>query len=259
VQHLWKSYGVKINSIDTDIKKTFKRRVYEQTYIRLLFDSIAYRYDFLNHILSLGIDIVWRQRAIRLLKQFQPKRILDVATGTADLAIAAAQLCPDQIIGIDISPKMLEQGRQKINEKKLEHIIVLEIGNAEHLNFETGFFDIVMAAFGVRNFENLELGLKEFHRVLRDGGIVMVLEFSKPRRFPVKQIFLFYSKYFLPILGGLISKNREAYKYLPNTVAEFPDGDEFCAMLCSAGFISTKHYPQTFGIASIYIARKVNY
>jgi demethylmenaquinone methyltransferase/2-methoxy-6-polyprenyl-1,4-benzoquinol methylase len=210
-------------------------------------------------MLSLGIDIVWRQRAVWMLKQFQPKRILDVATGTADLAIAAAQLNPDQIIGIDVSPKMLEKARQKIAAKKLGHLIALEIGNAEHLNFETGFFDVVMAAFGVRNFENLKLGLKEFHRVLRDGGTAMILEFSKPRRFPVKQMFLLYSKYFLPMLGGLISKNREAYKYLPSTVAEFPDGDKFCAMLCSAGFTSAKYFPQTFGIASIYIARKVKY
>jgi demethylmenaquinone methyltransferase / 2-methoxy-6-polyprenyl-1,4-benzoquinol methylase len=232
------------------------RHIYRQMYVRSLFDSIAYRYDFLNHTLSSGIDILWRRRAVRLLQDAHPKRILDVATGTADLAIETARLNPEQVIGVDISTKMLEIARVKILKKHLEDIITLESGEAEHLRFETGSFDVVMTAFGVRNFENLELGLREFHRVLRSGGTAMILEFSQPSRSPVKQFYQFYSRYLLPFLGGLISKNRSAYEYLPSTIMEFPDGEEFCDCLLSAGFSNATWYPQTFGIASIYVAEK---
>lgn len=232
------------------------RRIYEQTFVRSLFDSIAHRYDFLNHALSSGIDIIWRQRAIRLLQPIRPKKILDVATGTADLALEAVRLNPEQIIGIDISQKMLERGRHKIRLRKLEHLITLESGEAEHLHFESGSFDVVMAAFGVRNFTDLELGLKEFHRVLRPEGCAMILEFSKPKRFIIKHMFHVYSQYILPLLGGIVSRNRSAYQYLPSTVAEFPDSEEFCALLRSAGFTAVTCSPQTFGIASIYIAKK---
>lgn len=233
-----------------------KRHVYEQMFIRSLFDSIARRYDFLNHALSFGIDILWRQRAIQLLEPCMPKQILDVATGTADLALEAVRLNPERITGIDISPKMLDIGRQKIRSRKLEQVITLETGEAEHLRFDSGSFDAVMAAFGVRNFIDLQLGLKEFHRVLRRGGSAMILEFSKPKRFPIKQMFPYYSKYFLPLVAGIVSNNRSAYEYLPRTVAEFPDGEEFCALLRSVGFTSAACSPQTFGIASIYIAKK---
>ena len=236
--------------------KAPNRQVYEQTYVRSLFDSIAHRYDFLNHTLSSGIDILWRRRAIKLLAPCAPKRILDVATGTGDLALEAVRLNPEQIIGIDISQKMLDIGRRKIRSRKLEHRITLESGEAEHLQFESGSFDAVMAAFGVRNFSNLELGLKEFYRVLRGGGCAMILEFSKPKHFPVKHMFRFYTRTILPFLGGIVSNNRSAYNYLPNTVAEFPDGEEFCALLRSAGFESAACFPQTFGIASLYIAKK---
>jgi demethylmenaquinone methyltransferase/2-methoxy-6-polyprenyl-1,4-benzoquinol methylase len=232
------------------------RHVYEQTFVRSLFDSIAHRYDFLNHALSSGIDILWRRRAIQLLQPFQPKHILDVATGTADLALEAVKLNPERIIGIDISPKMLDIGRRKIRVRKLEQCITLESGEAEHLRFESGSFDSVMAAFGVRNFTNLELGLKEFYRVLRIDGCAMILEFSQPKQFPIKQMFRFYSQYFLPMLGGIVSNNRSAYEYLPSTVSEFPDGEEFCALLRSVGFTTAACFPQTFGIASIYIAKK---
>jgi len=232
------------------------RHVYEQKFVRSLFDSIAHRYDFLNHALSSGIDIIWRRRAIQLLQPFLPKQILDVATGTGDLAIEAVRLNPEQIIGVDISPKMLEICRQKIKSRKLENLIAIESGEAEQLRFESGSFDVVMSAFGVRNFTDLELGLKEFYRVIRTGGCAMILEFSKPKRFPIKQMFNFYLKYILPLLGGIISNNRSAYEYLPNTVSEFPDGKDFCDILRSAGFSATTCYPQTFGIASIYIAKK---
>ncbi len=233
-----------------------RRHVYEQTFVRSLFDSIAHRYDLLNHTLSSGIDIIWRRRAIRLLQPYQPRQILDVATGTADLAIEAVKLKPEQIIGVDISPKMLEIGRRKIETRKLQHLIMLESGEAEHLRFKSGSFDVVMAAFGARNFTDLELGLKEFHRVLRNGGCAMILEFSQPKQFPIKQLFYVYSHYVLPLLGGMVANNRPAYKYLPSTTAEFPDGEEFCAILRSAGFTKVTCAPQTFGIASIYIAKK---
>jgi demethylmenaquinone methyltransferase / 2-methoxy-6-polyprenyl-1,4-benzoquinol methylase len=238
------------------IEEKRTRQIYEQSYVRSLFDSIAHRYDLLNHILSSGVDILWRKRAIRLLRSQRPKRILDIATGTADMAIEAARLKPDQIIGIDISTKMLEIGRKKISARKLDQIITLETGQAEHLRFESGSFDVVMAAFGVRNFENLGLGLKEFHRVLCDGGTAVILEFSRPRRSPVKQLFRMYSKHILPLLGGYFSKNRNAYEYLPSTVSEFPDGEEFCAILRFVGFEKAAYYPQTFGIATIYVATK---
>jgi demethylmenaquinone methyltransferase/2-methoxy-6-polyprenyl-1,4-benzoquinol methylase len=232
------------------------RRIYRQAHVRSLFDSIAYRYDFLNHALSSGIDVLWRRRAIRLLQQVHPKRILDVATGTADMAIETARLYPEQVIGVDISPKMLEIARTKIIKKNLEALITLESGEAEHLRFESGLFDVVMTAFGARNFENLELGLREFHRVLRHGGTAMILEFSKPTRSPIKQFYQFYTRYLLPFLGGVISGNRSAYEYLPSTILEFPDGEEFCRYLLSAGFSTATWYPQTFGIVSIYIAVK---
>jgi demethylmenaquinone methyltransferase / 2-methoxy-6-polyprenyl-1,4-benzoquinol methylase len=237
--------------------KKRNRCIYRQTYVRSLFDSIAYRYDFLNHTLSSGIDILWRRRAVRLLQHVHAKRILDVATGTADLAIESAWLNPEQVIGVDISLKMLEIARTKIIKKHLEDIIALESGEAEHLRFESCSFDVVMTAFGVRNFENLELGLREFHRVLRIGGTVMILEFSQPSRSPVKEFYWFYSRHLLPFLGGFISRNRSAYEYLPSTIMEFPGGEEFCNCLLKAGFSSATWYPQTFGIASIYIAVKV--
>jgi demethylmenaquinone methyltransferase / 2-methoxy-6-polyprenyl-1,4-benzoquinol methylase len=252
-----KAYRTKESTIGSVTRKEKpERRVYRQAQVRSLFDSIAHRYDFLNHTLSSGIDILWRKRIIRFLQQLHPRRILDVATGTADLAIEATRLNPEQIIGIDISIKMLEIARTKILRKKLTKIITLEPGEAENLQFESASFDVVMTAFGVRNFENLELGLREFHRVLRSGGTAMILEFSKPRRSPMKQLYRIYSRYFIPMLGGIISRNRLAYEYLPSTIKEFPDGEEFCKILLNAGFTSANWYPQTFGIASIYMAIK---
>ena len=202
------------------------------------------------------MDILWRRRAIQMLQPCGPKYILDVATGTADLALQAVKLSPERIIGIDISPKMLDRGRKKIRSRKLEHLITLESGEAEHMRFASELFDVVMAAFGVRNFTNLELGLKELHRVLRIGGRAMILEFSKPKRFPIKHLYHIYTRYCLPLLAGIVSKNRSAYEYLPSTVAEFPDGEEFCSLLRSAGFTTAVCFPQTFGISSIYIAKK---
>jgi demethylmenaquinone methyltransferase/2-methoxy-6-polyprenyl-1,4-benzoquinol methylase len=236
--------------------QTLQRRTYEASYVQSLFDSIAHRYDVLNHVLSSGIDILWRQRAIQLLAAYQPKTILDVATGTADLAIIANSLHPDSIVGIDISPKMLEIGTNKIQRRGLSSVIKLQTGNAEALVFASDSFDVVTAAFGVRNFSDLGKGLSEFHRVLRSGGITMILEFSHPHIVPIKQLYSFYTKLILPVLGGIISRNRAAYDYLPSTVSEFPDGEQFCEVLRSIGFMRVKSFPQTFGIATIYLAEK---
>jgi demethylmenaquinone methyltransferase/2-methoxy-6-polyprenyl-1,4-benzoquinol methylase len=191
-----------------------------------------------------------------MLQPLHPKLILDVATGTGDLAIEASRLAPKQIVGIDISSRMLDIALKKKLRCKLGHIIRFELGMAEHLTYESNSFDVVMSAFGVRNFENLKLGLTEFFRVLKNGGVTMILEFSNPRLFPVKQIYRFYFNRILPFVGGLISKNPSAYKYLQSTVTEFPDGEEFCNLLHNVGFKTTTYYPLTFGIASIYLATK---
>ena len=234
------------------------RTVYEQQYVRQLFDRIAPRYDLLNHLLSSGIDILWRKRAIRLLRPYGPKRILDVATGTADLAIEAMLLHPDSIRGIDIAPQMLKIGREKILRKNLSHRITLEEGSAESLPFRDEAFDAVTVAFGVRNFSNLKQGLSEMRRVLKPAGVALILEFSNPRGAPLKQLYRFYFRHILPKIGGLISKSQEAYSYLPSTVAQFPDGEDFCVILRSVGFTTVEIFPLTAGIATIYLAHTSN-
>jgi demethylmenaquinone methyltransferase / 2-methoxy-6-polyprenyl-1,4-benzoquinol methylase len=221
-----------------------------------MFDSIAPRYDLLNRVLSGGIDRSWRKKAIDQLVPLQPKYILDIATGTADLAIEAMRLHPEKITGVDISNKMLEIGREKLIAKHLNHKIVLEQGDSEHLNFADNSFDAITVAFGVRNFENLETGLKEMLRVLKPGGMVVILEFSQPTNFPVKQVYHFYSKYILPTIGQLLSKERSAYEYLPESVKAFPYGLNFLEVLEKSGYRNTKYTPLTFGIASIYTAGK---
>jgi demethylmenaquinone methyltransferase/2-methoxy-6-polyprenyl-1,4-benzoquinol methylase len=224
--------------------------------VRLMFNNIAHRYDFLNHFLSAGIDYRWRRKAIRLLGQNQPKSILDVATGTGDLAIEARKIQPERIIGIDIAEDMLEIGRKKLLEKQLDQLISLETGDSENLRFDDHSFDAVMVAFGVRNFENLEKGLTEMHRVLNPGGQILILEFSKPRKFPIKQLYHFYFRFILPTLGRIISGDASAYTYLPESVGQFPDGKTFLDILEDIGFTHTQHIPLTFGIASIYWGQK---
>ncbi|MBI3586293.1 MAG: bifunctional demethylmenaquinone methyltransferase/2-methoxy-6-polyprenyl-1,4-benzoquinol methylase UbiE [Ignavibacteriales bacterium] len=233
-----------------------ERQTYEQAYVRSLFDGIAYRYDFLNHFLSYGFDILWRKKAIRLLREFKPRTILDIATGTADLAIEAVRLQPEHIYGVDISSAMLAVGRRKIAQRRLGSVIALQEGQAEQLPFPDHSMDAVMVAFGVRNFSNLEQGLAEMHRVLKSQGVAMILEFSQPRRTPLKQLYGLYFRRILPVLGGVVSKRRAAYEYLPNTVAQFPDGEDFLKILKATGFQQVKHYPLTFGIATIYLATK---
>ena len=221
-----------------------------------MFNSIAHRYDFLNHFLSAGIDYIWRRKAVQMLDKQNPKMILDVATGTADLAIEASRLNVEKIIGVDIAEDMLSIGRKKLIHKNLDHLIHLEQGDSENLRFETCTFDAAMVAFGVRNFENLQKGLSEMYRVLKPGGIILVLEFSKPSKFPVKQLYNFYFKNILPFMGRIISGDSSAYTYLPESVGLFPDGEQFVEVLKKVGFNETRHVALTFGIASIYTGKK---
>ncbi|MCP3929932.1 MAG: bifunctional demethylmenaquinone methyltransferase/2-methoxy-6-polyprenyl-1,4-benzoquinol methylase UbiE [Bacteroidetes bacterium] len=222
-----------------------------------MFDNIAPSYDLLNRLLSLGIDTVWRKKAIRLLKPQQPKFILDVATGTGDVALELVnQLNPDKVIGVDISSQMLDIGKEKVKKKNLDNTIQLQLGDSENLAFEDNTFDAVTVAFGVRNFEHLEKGLEEMRRVLKKGGKLVVLEFSKPRLFPFKQVFQLYFKYILPLIGKITSNDPKAYKYLFESVQAFPEGDQFLSILNKTGYKLTLCIPLTLGICSIYIGEK---
>ena len=221
-----------------------------------MFDNIAPRYDFLNHFLSFGIDKIWRRKAIRLLIKHAPSYILDVATGTGDFAIASLKTGAQKVIGIDISEEMLAVGKTKIEALGVGNRITLQKGDSEELGFLDNTFDAVTVAFGVRNFENLSKGIDELFRVLKPGGVVCILEFSKPRSFPVKQLYSIYSFYILPFFGRLFSKDRSAYRYLPESVERFADGDEFLTILGESGFIQTRQYRQTFGVATIYTGIK---
>jgi len=221
-----------------------------------MFDNIAGSYDFLNHFLSLGIDKMWRNKAIKSLEEVSPKKMLDVATGTADVAGASMKLKPESITGVDISNKMLDVGRTKIAKKGLTDTIQLEWGDSENLPFDDNTFDAITVAFGVRNFENLDAGLSEMYRVLKPGGKMAVLEFSKPNRFPIKQLFSFYFKNVLPTLGKLVSKDNRAYTYLPESVQVFPERKNFTNILERLSFKQTTCEPLTFGIACLYTAKK---
>lgn len=221
-----------------------------------MFNNISKHYDFLNHFLSLGIDIYWRKRAIRLLKPEKPKLILDIATGTADFAIEALALHPEKVVGVDISEGMLEIGRKKLQRKKLDDRIALQMGDSERLLFEDNIFDAVIVAFGVRNFEDLEKGLQDMYRVLKPGGMTVIVEFSKPTKFPFKQVYNLYFKSILPKIGNVISKDNAAYTYLPASVQAFPDGQTFLKVLQKVGFNQTTCTSLTFGICSIYTGKK---
>lgn len=224
--------------------------------VATMFNNISKKYDFLNHFLSMGIDIVWRKKAIRLLKDKQPKQMLDIATGTGDFAIAALKLNPTKVTGIDISEGMLNVGKEKIKAKGLNDKIELQLGDSENLNFDNETFDAYTVGFGVRNFENLEKGLTEMLRVLKPNGSAIILEFSKPKKFPIKQIYNFYFNKILPGIGKLVSKDNSAYTYLPESVDAFPDGKDFIKILNKIGYKDAKAIPLMFGIASIYKATK---
>lgn len=221
-----------------------------------MFDNIALRYDFLNCFLSFGIDRYWRKSAIGELRKDRPRLILDIATGTADVAITAMRLQPEKVFGVDISEEMLEIGRKKIRKRGLQDKIELLSGDSEKLFFDDNKFDAVSVAFGVRNFENLNAGLCEIHRVLRPGGMVVVLEFSRPTNPIIRWIYGFYNKYITPRLGKAISKDPSAYAYLDASIRAFPSGDAFLAELNKAGFVKTTARTMTFGVVSVYCGTK---
>jgi demethylmenaquinone methyltransferase/2-methoxy-6-polyprenyl-1,4-benzoquinol methylase len=222
--------------------------------VQQMFDNIAHKYDFLNRFLSLGIDVGWRKKAIKMLAKHEPKKILDVATGTADFALATLPLQPEEVIGVDISEGMLDVGRKKITDQGITNV-KLEYGDSEQLRFEDNQFDAVIVAFGVRNFENLDQGLAEINRVLRPGGVAMILEFSKPTGL-FGLIFSIYNKTLLPLWGKLFSGDSAAYTYLPESVAAFPEGDEFKQIMRSLSYRKVNDRRLTFGVCSIYTGIK---
>lgn len=221
-----------------------------------MFDRIAGKYDLLNRVLSMGIDRSWRKTAVKTLRSVQPRQIIDIATGTGDFALALSKLDPQTIIGVDISEGMMNVGREKIKKKGLGHMISFEYGDSENLQFASNKFDAVTCAYGVRNFENLEAGLREMCRVMRPGGRLAILEFSRPKSFPFKNIYNFYFTKILPSMGKRVSKDATAYQYLPDSVRVFPDGAAFCDILKECGFTSVQAKPLAMGITTLYTASK---
>ena len=225
--------------------------------VAAMFNAISPKYDALNRILSAGIDQSWRRKTLREIRATGALNVLDVATGTADLALALAKGIPgSKVVGVDISSGMLEVGRSKVRAKDLEGRVRLDLGDGEQLPYEESSFGAVTVAFGVRNFENLEQGLRDMRRVLELGGTLAVLEFSQPTAWPLRSLYLFYFKNILPRIGRMVSKDASAYTYLPNSVQAFPYGEAFAAKLREAGFQSVRVRPLTFGIASLYLAIK---
>ncbi len=220
--------------------------------VRNMFNSIARKYDFLNHFLSFGIDFYWRRRVLQRVRKIKPKSVIDIATGTGDLAILIAKAKPEKIVGIDISASMLQKGKEKVLNKKLGHLIDLQLGDSENLEFDNNSFDLAMVAYGVRNFEDLDKGLSEILRILKPGGSLIILEFSNPRKFPIKQLYKFYSFYILPFIGRLVSNDASAYTYLPESVAHFPAFEEMTKIMEECGYINTDYSSLTGGISTIY-------
>lgn len=221
-----------------------------------MFNNIAHRYDFLNSLLSMGIHKGWRKKAVRLLGNKPGMNLLDVATGTADFALETMKLSPAKVTGVDISQDMLDLGKEKVKKKGLSGKIELLLADSENLPFESNTFDAITIGFGVRNFENLEKGLSEMCRVMKPGGTIAILEFSRPRKFPVKQFYSFYFRRICPFIGRLFAKDPSAYTYLPESVNAFPDGKDFLSIMERTGFCKAKALTLTFGIASIYTGTK---
>ena len=221
-----------------------------------MFDKVSSNYDFLNRLLTFGIDVSWRKKVVKMVADQKAKMILDIATGTGDLAIMLAKINPDKVIGLDISKGMLEVGKKKVKQLNLDDKIEMVIGDSENLSYADNTFDAITVGFGVRNFEDLEKGLSEIYRVLKPKGTFVVLETSQPDKFPIKQGFTFYSKYIIPMVGKVFSKDKNAYQYLPESAAAFPYGEEFNNILLKTGFNTSTIYPQTFGISTIYQAFK---
>ena len=221
-----------------------------------MFDNISGNYDNLNRVISFGIDIKWRKKVLKIVSDKKPKVILDIATGTGDLAILMAQTNAEKIIGLDISAGMLEVGKKKIAEKGLSNLIDMVLGDSEKIPFEDNYFDAITVGFGVRNFENLEKGFAEILRVLKPNGVFVILETSVPDKTPYKQGYVFYTKYILPLIGKLFSKDNAAYGYLSESASVFPFGEALNNILRKIGFINVTALPQTFGVATIYSASK---
>ncbi len=236
-----------------DKKKSKKNQV------RQMFDGISSSYDLMNRIISFGIDIKWRKNVVALLLPKKPKKILDVATGTGDLAFALAKTQATEIIGIDISKGMLDIGRKKVTKSRWDVKIKMEIGDSEKIAYPANYFDAVTVAFGVRNFENLDKGLSEILRVLRPGGDLIILETAVPQKFPMFQLYKLYTHFVMPILGWFFSKDIYAYQYLSDSAKAFPFGKAFNNILAKNGFIDIDDIPQTLGVASIYRAQKPTY
>ncbi len=238
------------------VKPYNKENASKKEEVAEMFNNISGKYDFLNHFLSLGIDRIWRKKAIKILGKVQPKKILDIATGTGDFAIEALKLNPEEVIGIDISEGMLKVGQEKMVKKKIDHIIKLQLGDSENLEFDDNTFDGYTVGFGVRNFENLKAGLGEMLRVLKPNGMGIVLEFSKPKKFPVKQYYAFHSKYIIPTIGKSVSKDSSAYEYLPESIQAFPEGENFIKILQEVGYKDCGMQTVSGGIATIYWGKK---
>lgn len=228
----------------------------EKQMVREMFDQIAPRYDYLNHLLSMGIDKRWRRKAIRGLRELAPSKVLDVATGTGDLAMEAVRQLNCEVYGVDISAGMLQLAREKVRKAGMQERIHLQEGDSESLPYATDTFDVLICAFGVRNFEHLESGLQEMLRCLRSGGELVILEFSRPAGFPAKQVYPFYFNRVLPFIGRLISKHYRAYRYLPETVKNFPEREAFVGILEKQGFVNVAFRPLTGGVVCMYTARK---
>ena len=224
--------------------------------VAMMFDNISANYDGLNRVISVGIDISWRKKVVQLVSKNNPKQILDIATGTGDLAIMMSQLNPDKIIGLDISAGMLDVGKRKIANVNLSDKIDMVVGDSENMPFDDNTFDAITVSFGVRNFANLDKGLTEIKRVLKPGGTFVILETSNPTKFPFKQGYKFYTTYILPFIGKIFSRDKAAYSYLCESANIFPFGEAFNNILQKNGFINTEYRPVTFGVATIYSATK---
>ena len=243
--------GTKVTPYTTPDNEPKKKQV------QRMFDNIAHKYDFLNHFFSMGIDVLWRKKCIRILRKENPSTIIDMATGTGDFALEAIRMGLEaNVTGVDLSQGMLDVGIEKIKSRSYQDKISMQQGDSENLPFDDNSFDAYTVGFGVRNFENLNKGLSEMHRVLNPGGITVILEFSKPKSFPIKQLFGFYFKYIMPTIGNLLSKDSSAYTYLPESVMAFPEGEDFLNEMGKVGFKNLRQKKLTGGIASIYIGYK---
>ena len=247
---------IKKNKMSKNITPYKDSSLGKKEQVAQMFDTISGNYDGLNRVISFGIDVKWRKKVLKLVAAKNPKTVLDIATGTGDLAILMTNTSAEKIVGLDISAGMLEVGKKKIKEKELDSKIEMVLGDSENIPFPDNHFDAITVAFGVRNFETLEKGLAEILRVLKPNGIFVILETSVPTKFPYKQGYAFYTSYILPTIGKLFSKDKVAYKYLSDSANEFPFGEALNNILRKVGFIEVKHLPQTFGVATIYHASK---